>query len=189
MTRKWIKVSEIEPFDYMHQPDGRGFKVDEQKDGQTTEQHRAGIEYIKGVLKEGQKIRPILVADDGYGLYVRLDGFKRYWAHRELGEQFIEAFVATEEENRRVAQIKYGSGYIRAEKGGLPKETFGLFEGEAKEKFNYENTKFLYKSPNSSGLRIELEEAIHIHWGEVGKYRLLLGRKDFEALAEAISKI
>lgn len=190
MIRKWIKIDDIDPWDWMHLTDGKGgFTVDAEKDGQTTEEHLAGIEYIKKVITDGQKVRPILVADDGYGGFIRLDGFKRYWAHKELGEEFIEAFVGSEEEHRRAEQIPYGDGFIRVEKGGLPKESFGLFEGEAKEKFNYDDVVFLFKSPNPSGLRIELDECIHVHWGEYGRYRLTLGRKDFEALAEAISKL
>lgn len=170
----------------MHIQSGDGFVVNAEADGQTTEEHRAGVDYIKSVLQEGQKVRPILVAEDGYGLYIRLDGFKRYFAHKELGEKFIEAFVCTEDEHRRVEQIPYGDGFIRCEKGGLPKEKFGLFEGEAKEKFNYDDVIFLFKGKD---LRIELDEAIHCHWGEFGRYRLTLGRKDFEALAEVVSKI
>lgn len=173
----------------MHQPDGAGFKVDAEKDGQTTEQHREGIDFIKSVLEKGQKIRPILITEDGYGMFTRLDGFKRYWAYKELGEKFIEAFVCTEEEHRQVKEIPYGNGKIRCEKGGLPKESFGLFEGDERADFTYDEVNFLFKSPNGNGLRIELCENIHVHWGEVGRYRFALGRKDFEALAEAIQKI
>lgn len=188
MKRLWLAVDSIDPWDYMHQPDGDGFKVDAEKDGQTTEEHRAGIDFIKQVLERGQKIRPILVAEDGYGQYVRLDGFKRWWAHKELGYKFIEAFVCSEDEHRRTAEVPYGDGCIRCEKGGLPKEQHGLFEGaEGAEAQGYENTVFLFKSPNPEGLRIELSEAIHVHWGQFGKFRFVMGRKDFEALAGAIA--
>lgn len=189
MKRQYIPLAHIDLFDWMHKPDGDGFIVDAAADGQTTEQHRAGIEYVKSVLREGQKVRPILVRDNGDGTYQQLDGFKRAWAHRELGERFIEAFVCTEDEYRRADFFPYGNSQIRAYHGGLPKEEYGLFEGDEKPGFNYDDVTFLYKSPNGAGLRIEIAECIHVHFGEVGRYRFALGRKDFEALAEAISKI
>lgn len=189
MIRRWIPLKDVNPFDNMHSANGESFSVDEQADGQSLEQHLKGIEYIKGVIIGGQKVRPILVRDDEDGSYQRLDGFKRYWAHKELGEQFIEAFVCTVDEYRRAVEYDYGNGKIRAWHGGLPKEDFGLFEGAASEQFNYESLVFLFKSANPAGLRIELDECIHVHWGEYGKQRLTLGRKDFEALAEVISQI
>lgn len=186
MKRLYIPVSLIDPFDWMHKPQGDSFIVDEAADGQTTEQHREGIEYIKTVLLKGQKIRPILVADNDDGTYLRLDGFKRFWAHKELGEEFIEAFVCTPEEFRNTVSIPYGDKEIRCWHGGMPKEDFGLFEGGERADFNYDDVDFLFKG---NDLRIEACEAIHIHWGEAGKFRFIVGRKDFEALAEAISKI
>lgn len=189
MKRLFVPLAHVDPFDWMHQPDGDGFKVDAEADGQTTEQHRAGIDYIKSVIQAGQKVRPVLVADNGDGSYTRLDGFKRFWAHKELGEEFIEAFVCTPDEFRDTVSIPYGDSEIRCWHGGMPKEEFGLFEGKEKENFNYDEVEFLYKSPDGSGLRIEACEAIHIHFGEAGKYRFIVGRKDFEALADAISRI
>lgn len=190
MTRKFIPMSQLNIFtDGCHTPNGMGFDVDAAKDGQTKEQHREGIDYIKTVLSRGQKVLPILVVDNEDGTYDRLDGFKRAWAHKELGEEFIEAFVATFEEGRRVVEIPYGNHVIRAEHGGLPKEHYPLFEGLENDTGHYDDTIFLFKSPHGNGLRIEVCEAIHIHWGEVGRYRFTLGRRDFEELAEAISKL
>lgn len=190
MKRLWIPLSNLEIFDSMHTPDGNGgFIVDREKDGQTTEQHREGVDYIKQVLLNGQKIMPILVKDNGDGTYKRLDGFKRCWAYLELGYKFIEAFVCAEDEYQRAAEYDFGHAKIRAWHGGLPKEDYGLFEGGEKESFNYDETIFLYKSPKHDGLRIEVSECVHVHFGAYGKYRFTLGRRDFEMLAEAISLI
>lgn len=189
MKRQWIRLDRLDMWDWMHKPDGEGFTVDAVADGQTTEQHREGIDYIKTVLLNGQKIRPILVADTEDGYFTRLDGFKRAWAHKELGEQFIEALVCTQQEFRDRAELPYGNSVIRCDHGGLPKEEFGLFENKASEQFEYGKLEFLYKSQSPDGLRIEMDECVHVHWGQYGKHRLTLGAKDFIELAEAVSKI
>lgn len=191
VKRMWIPIDRVDIFtDPCHSPDGEGgFVAHKEHDGQDTEEHRKQIEYIKKVLVAGQKIRPILVADTNDGHYTRLDGFKRIWGAKELGEKYIEAFVCTQEEFRDRVEIPYGNSVIRCDHGGLPKEDFGLFENNATESFDYDKIEFLYKSEKPDGLRIEMDEAIHVHWHTAGAYRLLLGRKDFEALAEAVSKI
>lgn len=191
MKRTWVPISSIEAFDDFHfkAANKYGFDVNVEKDGQTLEQHMEGIEYIKSVISAGQKVRPILIAEDGFGTYERLDGFKRLMAHTQLGEKFIEAFVCTPQERRGETEYPYENYKIRCGKGGQPKEYFGLFENGAMEQHDYEKITFLYKSPNPAGLRIEFDESIHVHWGEYGRYRLTLGRKDFEALAEAIAQI
>ena len=191
MFRRFIPINKLEMFtDKCHEPDGNGgFVANKEHDGQSTEEHRAGIDYIKTVIAEGQKVRPILVADNEDGTFKRLDGFKRAWAALELGEPFIEAFVCSKEEYRRGDRVPFGDTEILCFHGGMPHEKFSLFEGGEKDRPNYEDTIFLYKSPNHYGLRVELSECIHVHFESFGKYRLTLGRKDFEALAEAISKI
>lgn len=190
MIRKWVALKDIEIFDNMHKPDGNGgFIVDAEKDGKTTEQHREGINFMKEVIKKGQKIMPILVRDNEDGTYTRLDGFKKCWAHFELGLKFIEAFVCSQEEYRQAIEIPYGKSKMRAWHGGLPKEDFGLFEGDERPDFDYDKVIFLYKSPNHYGLRIEVCENIQIHWGDYGRYRLSMGRRDFEELAKAVSSI
>lgn len=35
MKRQWIRTDRIDMWDWMHQPDGEGFKVDAEADGQT----------------------------------------------------------------------------------------------------------------------------------------------------------
>jgi hypothetical protein len=77
LIRAWIKLSLIQPYDEGHRP------MD------TDKEHREGIEFVKQLIKEKKKIRPILVATNGQ----RLDGFKRYMAHLELGLGEIECIV------------------------------------------------------------------------------------------------
>lgn len=189
MKRIIIPLDRIDIYDEMHQQTADGFVVDEEKDGQSTEKHKEGVDYIKSVLQNGQKIRPILVLDNEDGSYKRLDGFKRCIAHKELNMPYIEAFVCTQDEYRRADEFPYHNGILKAWHGGQFKEQHGLFEGGERENFNYDETIFLYKSPNHDGLRIEISECIHVHYGAYGRYRLALGRKEFEKLAEAISSI
>ncbi len=177
----------------MHMKDGDSFVVDEKKDGQTTEQHKEGTEYIKNIIRNGQKILPPLVYENILGEYIRLDGFKRCIAFKELGFKIIEAFVCTQWEYDHAEYIPFRNGKMRCWKGGQFDDTnnvrFPLLEENETEKFNYDEVKFLYKSPDHFGLRIEMCEAVHIHFGDYGKNRIILGRNDFLKLAEAISKI
>lgn len=191
MKRQFIPIEKIQIYDEMHklQPDG-SFVVDEAKDGKSTEEHLESIEYIKSVLKEGKKIMPVLVLDSGAGIFIRLDGFKRCIAQKELGYKNIEAFICDLGEFEYRKRIPFLNGEMHCYKGGQPKEVFPLFEGKQNgNEFNYDEIKFLYKSERPDGLRIEIDENVHVHFGEFGKVRLTLGRKDFIKLAEAISKI
>jgi hypothetical protein len=190
MIRKYIPLGTLEFFDWMHQSDGDGgFIVDVEKDGKTTEEHQEGIAYIKSVLERGQKVRPILVLDNEDGTFQQLDGFKRAWAAWSLGHKYVEAFVCTKQEYDGAEFFDYDGHQMRAWHGGQPHEEYGLFEGGERPNFNYEDTIFLYKSPDSNGLRIEVAETIHVHWSEAGRYRLDLGRRDFEALALSLIHI
>lgn len=189
MKRLWIPSAAILEGDLIHQvhPDGT-FTVDVERDGQTTEQHQEGIDYIKSVLEGGAKILPILVLDNEDGTYARLDGFKRLMAQRQLGYKNIEAFIVTQQEYRDAAFFPVGKYQMRAWHGGQDGDDgkLPLLEGNDRKDWKYEDTKFLFKG---NDLRIELEECIHVHWGEAGKYRLALGEKDFKELAEAVRSI
>lgn len=191
MIRKFIPLDKLQIFDEMHRLDGNSFIVDQARDGQSTEEHKAGIEYMKSIIQNGQKVLPPLVLEDEYGEYIRLDGFKRCMAMKELGFKNIEAFVCNVEEYRKAEYIPFRNGKMRCWKGGQydddNNQKFPLLQES--EQFNYENIDFLFKSPKHDGLRIELCEGIHVHWGEYGKNRLMLGRNDFIKLAEAIAKI
>lgn len=188
MKRRFIPMSKLDIFDEFHYQSGDSFEVNVALDGNTTEYHKEGINRIKGAIEKGCKVLPILVVQEG-DRYKLLDGFKRSYAHKELGIKHIEAFVCTQEETHRQETYSFQNHHIRCWKGGLPFEHFGLFEGAENDDQNYETTQFLYKSPKGNGLRIEASECIHIHWGDFGRYRLSLGRRDFRTLAEAISSI
>lgn len=192
MKRLYIPLKYVEIFDTVHRPSGDGdFIVDQSKDGKSTEEHKEGIEYIKGILKEGAKILPVLVKDNEDGTYTRLDGFKRCMAQFQLGYEYIEAFVCSKEEYRQAIEVPFRKFKMRAWHGGQDGDDgkFPLLEGGEQTEFKYENTDFLYKSPNPEGLRIEVAECIHVHWGPYGRFRFALGRRDFEQLAGAVSKI
>lgn len=191
MKRRFIPIDKLEIFDDMHilQEDG-SFVVDEERDGQSTQSHIDGINYVKQVIENGQKIMPILVRDNHDGTYQRLDGFKRAMAQKELGYKFIEAFICATPEYEGAEEIPFLNSKMRCYHGGQPKENYALFEGGEKPEFNYGETLFLYKNDEKPhGLRIEVSDCIHVHWGEFGRYRLALGERDFLQLAEAISKI
>lgn len=77
--RAIVPIDSVEPYDNGHKP----------LNGEYEKSHREGIEYIKKLILEGKKIRPILVDETGQ----RLDGFKRYFAFRELGHKEISVIV------------------------------------------------------------------------------------------------
>lgn len=188
MKRKFIPLDKLNIWDWMHIEVGDSYEVDETKDGQTTQQHKDGVEFVKQVLTNGQKVRPILVYETE-GTYHRLDGFKRARAHSELSEKHIEAYVCSHNDYLNQTRYPLDDSEITCYHGGLPKEEYGLFEGCEDPQFDYEKMKFLFKSHNHDGLRIEISDCIHVHWGAYGKYRLALGEKDFLALAKAVSSI
>ena len=47
----------------------------------------------KQLIKDGKSVLPILVRPKEDGKYLRMDGFKRYFAHKELGHKTIDCFV------------------------------------------------------------------------------------------------
>lgn len=76
-VRVMVPIDWVQPYDAGH----RCLAIDDE--------HRAGIEKCKELILSGKKIRPIHVSIDG----IRLDGFKRYMAFKELGYKEIEAIV------------------------------------------------------------------------------------------------
>lgn len=75
--RHWVDINLIQPYDAGHRP----LAIDDD--------HRRGIDYVKELIQNRVKIRPIMVNTEGQ----RLDGFKRYMAHLELGKKEIECIV------------------------------------------------------------------------------------------------
>ena len=101
LTRVMIETDMINPYDVNHPP------------GRPDEDHLRGIEMTMTLITSGESILPILVrefdadSDPGYGWqasdksagppegyrYQRLDGFKRYMAHKQLGHDKIECII------------------------------------------------------------------------------------------------
>lgn len=177
MKRQFIKLEDVDIYDEFHQQAGDSFIVNEKLDGNTTEYHKEGIEMIKVVLERGDKVRPILVLQTG-DRYKLLDGFKRAMAYKELGYPHIEAFVCTELDPQGIDPL---FREVRACKGGQSEMSW--FEAAAPK------TEILSWNGKLDGLRIEISECYHVHWGEYGRFRLALGEEDFNALTEAVMKI
>jgi len=76
-TLATVDINLIQPYDPGHLP----LAMDKK--------HRQGVDFVKELIKAGEKIRPILVNTDGQ----RLDGFKRYMAQKEAGLTEIEVLV------------------------------------------------------------------------------------------------
>ncbi len=76
-TRVMVPLWAIQPYDAGHLPMAED------------SEHREGIEYVKGLIDKGEKIRPILMDTTGQ----RMDGFKRFKASQEKGYAEIECIV------------------------------------------------------------------------------------------------
>jgi len=72
-----VPIDMVQPYDAGHLPMAED------------DEHRAGIEYCKRKIIDGERPRPILVDTTGQ----RKDGFKRYMAQLELGMDTISVIV------------------------------------------------------------------------------------------------
>jgi hypothetical protein len=101
VDRLEVDLGQINPYDVNHPP------------GWSDDAHARGIETVKGLIREGRPILPILIRDFGINSdpercgrayneaaslpldyrYQRLDGFKRYMAYKELGYKRIECIL------------------------------------------------------------------------------------------------
>lgn len=191
MIRKWIRLSDINPFSGMHfkADNEHGFDVKEKEDGQSLEDHVRGIKYIEGVIAGGRKTTPILIEKVIDGQYRLLDGFKRYMAFQSLKKPIIECFVATPEEVSQKRKYKYMGLTMEATLGGQSyfHTRIPLIEGkDTVAEPGLEDIDTLYHGEH---IRLEYCECFHVHWGHHGKYRLKLGYGDFMALADAFEEV
>ena len=75
--KQTVAIDDVQPYDEGH------------KCGVLDVDHAWGIKMAKKLIKDGKKLRPILIRPDGQ----RLDGFKRYMAQKEMGFKEIEVIV------------------------------------------------------------------------------------------------
>lgn len=83
-----IPIDKIDPFDPGHRKNGDTFDC-----GKKQQEHVDGVDYIKRMLRENKKILPVAVFKTEDGRYKRLDGFKRFWAYKELGYEHVKCAV------------------------------------------------------------------------------------------------
>ena len=86
-----IPIDKIDPFDNGHIQADDSYDI---TDG-TKAEHEEGIELFKQHITDGGKLLPIAVWENE-GMYQRMDGFKRFWALKELGFKVIPCYVLSE---------------------------------------------------------------------------------------------
>ncbi len=86
-----IKLEDIDPFDSGHVQKDNYFDC-----GTLQQEHINGINFVKSLIAQSKKIRPIAITTVAPGKYKRMDGFKRYWAFKELGYTEIECYILPE---------------------------------------------------------------------------------------------
>jgi hypothetical protein len=86
-----VNLEDIDPFDGGHKQEGDYFDCGKEQDD-----HIKGIDYAKSIILEGKDILPIAVYRCEGDKFKRLDGFKRYWAYKELGKPNIMCYILQE---------------------------------------------------------------------------------------------
>lgn len=93
MINEFVNINDINPYDGTHFENPSDWEPEDYK------KHREGIDFFKGEIVKGRATYPIAIRETKiiYGgvikRYERLDGFKRYMAHKELGDIMIYCFV------------------------------------------------------------------------------------------------
>jgi hypothetical protein len=84
-----IALDKIDPYDNGHKKKGDGYDC-----GPFQHEHEEGVAYVKNLIEQGKRILPIAVVwDEKTKKFKRMDGFKRYWAYKELGKPSIPCYV------------------------------------------------------------------------------------------------
>lgn len=183
MKREFLKTEDIVGYDEIHTPTPDGLFLVVKPDPLGQEQHRKGCDYFKKLINDGVKLMPILVQRESDGTLKKLDGFKRWHAHKELKVPIIECFVCEPEDKGK--KFNYDGRELICGVGG---QTYHRFPepveyGEAVDQTTGSGDIIMLYSHED--FRIEYREAIHLHWGPKGRFRLILGRRDFDLLSEA----
>jgi hypothetical protein len=156
------------------EPDGT-FTVNIKKDGKDLKSHLEGIKQIKQELLKGNKIMPPLVFEKPDGTYEKLDGFKRLKAYTELNYENVEVITCTiPGEKLDCMECRQGGQHytkypnlLEGNEGVRPRDT-------------------VLSRAKAGNLRLELRENIHMHWGDKGRWRIVMGRRDFLEFSKAI---
>jgi len=183
MKREFLYTEEILGYDNTHTPTKDGLFCITKPDPLGQDEHRAGCDHFKKLIKDGVKLMPILVQRKIDGTLKKLDGFKRWHAHKELEIPIMECFVCEPEDEGTT--FNYDGSELICCVGGQTYQRFPnpVEYGEAIDQTNGSGEIImLYRT---EGFRIEYREAIHLHWGFEGRCRLILGRRDFDLLAKA----
>ena len=185
MKREYHKIDEIDAYDEFHVADGDGFKVIK-RDPQGYAEHRTGVDDMKKLLMHGVKFMPILVQRRADGTLKRLDGFKRWQAHKELGIPLIETFTCEPGEEGKT--FNYNGTELICKSGGQSYRRFPSIVEYGEDPNQKVDSGIIVVLYGGRSFRIEYREAIHVHWGENGRNRIILGRRDFDLLADTFER-
>lgn len=194
LRREFVQIDKIDLYTKAEIEGKRGYHFPDEHgelirvgplDGKSLEDHLEGIEYFRRLAARGTKILPPLVQRIKNGRFKELDGFKRIMGQKKAGTLLIECFVCDPED--RGKKFRYDGKVITCKRGG---QHYKHFTSPVEYGEDCETQKrggkiiYLYKN-DTEQFRLEYRENIHLHWGKAGRYRLALGRRDFDILADA----
>lgn len=164
----------------------------ENESPQATEEHRAGVKWTMKQIETWQRIRPIAIRPAWHGrfprpqdkqagnIWQRLDGFKRYMAHKALGHQTIDCFIIDEDkpgcQDGQPTILRPGEQF---ERGFLPenftetgKDVLSLIDAD-KQRFG------------KNGVELLRNGLIHLHLGDV---RLEFTQDEYKRFAAMVAE-
>jgi hypothetical protein len=185
-----IPMAAIDPYDNHHKRiDDHDF---ENEPPEATAEHKAGIEWIAEQMKAGRRPRPIAVRaawadrvrrpqDMRPGnIWQRIDGFKRYMAHRALGLPTIECFIFADDQ----PGCQHGQTAFLDDAEELPRGfPHDFFVSTNRTRLSLIDAEEQRRQVNE--VELLRNGTIHVHMGDV---RLEFERAEFETFAELIEK-